>query len=107
MPEQKKRRHIAKSKTEVVALHPIISEYVKRTQKVFKENGNDASFSIAINSMLLMAIMESKRPGGLSKETLEAVKDFVEDDKTVQELASIETELNFLIKPKPESCYIS
>jgi hypothetical protein len=107
MPHQKQKYPTAKSKTKVVVLHPIISDYVKRTQKVLKENGNDASFSVAINAMLLMAVMESKRPGGLSKETLEAVKDFVEDDKTIRELASMESELNLLVKPKAESCYIS
>jgi hypothetical protein len=107
MPDQEQRCHTDRSKTKVVVLHPIISDYVKRTQKVLKENGSDASFSVAINAMLLMAIMESKRPEGLSKETLEAVKDFVDDDITIRELASMESELNFLVKPRAESCYIS
>jgi len=106
MPEQKQKSHIAQP-VKAVVLHPIISDYIDHTQKVLQENGNDASYSVAVNAVLLMAIMESKRPGGLSKETREAVKDFVEDQSTIQELVSMESELSFSANPKARVCYIS
>jgi len=106
MSEQKQKRHAAEP-VKVVILHPIIRDYVELTQKVLKENGNDASYSVAINAMLLTAIMESKRPEGLSKETLQAVKDFVEDDSTIRELSSVESDLFFSVSTKAKACYIS
>ena len=105
MSEQKPKCHNTEP-VRVLILHPIIRDYVELTQKVLKENGNDASYSVAINTMLLTAIMESKRPEGLSKETLEAVKDFVEDVNTIRELSPRESDLSFSVSTRAKACYI-
>lgn len=69
-----------------VAIHPIMDSYIRKTWAILIERGKDASYSTALNFMLLMAIIETKRPDGLSKETLETIWNFVEDQKTIDVL---------------------
>jgi predicted histidine transporter YuiF (NhaC family) len=69
-----------------VAIHPIIDNYVRKTWSMLIENGYDATYSTALNFMLLGAISEAMKEGGWSKETRNIVWSFMEDEKTINEL---------------------
>ena len=69
-----------------VAIHPLMDSYVRKTWAILIENGKDASYSTALNFMLLATIYETTKPNGLSEETRELLWNFVEDQKTIDEL---------------------
>jgi len=68
-----------------VALHPIWDQYVRITQASILEEGKDASYSLALNYMLLMAfnLVVNK---GIDMETAKIMSSFLEDQKTVEDL---------------------
>ncbi len=69
-----------------VALHPIIDGFVRKTWALLIEKGYDATYSTALNFMLLGAILEAVKEGGWSEETRELVWNFMEDRETIEEL---------------------
>ena len=70
-----------------VAIHPILDRYVRRTWALLVEAGYDATYSLALNFMLLGAVLEAIKEGGWSEETREMVWDsFLKDRKAIEEL---------------------
>ena len=70
-----------------VAIHPILDKYVRRTWALLVEAGYDATYSLALNFMLLGAVLEAIKEGGWSEETREMVWDsFLKDRKAIEEL---------------------
>lgn len=79
-----------KSKSKVVkktvAIHPIMDGYIRMTWAMLVEAGYDATYSSALNFMLLATIMETTKEGGLSDETRDKIWQFAEDQATISEL---------------------
>ena len=69
-----------------VVMHPIMDSYVRKIWSILIEQGHDATYSMALNCMLLIVIMEASREGGFSESTREIMKDFVSDKKTIDKL---------------------
>ncbi len=71
-----------------VILHDAIERFVRQTQAILiqVEPPIEATYSTALNFMLLAAIHEAARPGGLSAETRGILWDFARDAATVDEL---------------------
>lgn len=69
-----------------VAIHPIMDKFVRKTWSLIIEDGYDATYSTALNFMLLGAILEANKEGGWSDETRKLVWNFMDDKKTVREL---------------------
>ena len=69
-----------------VVIHPIMDSYIRKTWAILIENGYDATYSMALNYMLLIAIMEASGERGLSEKTIETIQDFVNDQKTIDRL---------------------
>jgi hypothetical protein len=78
----------AKSKVvkKTLAIHPIMDKFIRMTWSILVEAGYDATYSSALNMMLLIAIIETKREGGLSNETLDTIWNFAQDQATIDEL---------------------
>ena len=71
------------------------------------EEGYDATYSTALNFMLLGAIAEALKEGGWSEKTREIVWNFMEDKDTIREL-NLEDQLanipdNIIMKAKRKS----
>lgn len=92
-----------------VVIHPIMDSYIRKTWAILIENGKDASYSTALNFMLLAAIFEATKPDGLSEKTRDLVWDFVEDQKTIDELNLQDTltALEEKVKPSKPRTYIT
>lgn len=60
--------------------------YIRKTWAFLIENGVDATYSTALNFMLLAMIFEATKEGGLSEKTRKVIWAFVEDKKTINEL---------------------
>jgi len=69
-----------------VVIHPIMDSYIRKTWAILIENGKDASYSTALNFMLLATILEATKSEGLSQKARDLVWNFVEDQKTINEL---------------------
>jgi len=69
-----------------VAIHPMMDRYVRKTWALLVENGYDATYSTALNFMLLATIFETTKDGGLSEKTRDLIWNFVRDQKTIDEL---------------------
>lgn len=71
-----------------VVLDDRIERFVRQTQAILlqAEPPIEATYSAALNFMLLGAIHAASRPGGLSAETREVMWDFARDSETIEEL---------------------
>ena len=70
-----------------VAIHPILDEKIRKLWAILIDNGWDATYSTALNWMILCQFLDvSKR--GISKETQETLRKFLEDEATIDELKS-------------------
>ena len=69
-----------------VAIHPVVDSYIRKIWSMLVEAGYDATYSTALNFMLLGAIFEAVKEGGWSQKTRELVWSFLEDEKTISEL---------------------
>ena len=78
----------AKSKVvkKTVAIHPIMDGYIRGTWSMLIDGGYDATYSSALNLMLLVAIMEAKDERGLTDKTKAAIWDFAHDQATIDQL---------------------
>lgn len=68
-----------------VVLHPIWNQYVRITQALILESGMDASYSLALNYMLLTGFFSVVHQG-IDEETMEIMSAFLEDEKTIEDL---------------------
>ena len=59
-----------------VVLHPMMDKYVRKTWAILIENDYDATYSMALNFMILVAIQEGIKDGSLSEETRDVVWEF-------------------------------
>lgn len=69
-----------------VALHPIMDKYVRLTWAILIQDGYDATYSTALNWMLLAAVGEAVQKRGLSRETREWLDSFLKDHDTLNKL---------------------
>jgi len=67
-----------------VVIHPIMDSYIRKTWAIMIEKGRDASYSSALNLMLLIAIFEAMR--GIDENTRKLIWDFLEDKETINDL---------------------
>ena len=72
-----------------VAIHPVLDKCVRETWAALIKAGYDATYSTALNFMLLIAIMEAMTRGW-SRETIQFLKSFLKGEKTIEELGLIE-----------------
>jgi len=69
-----------------VALHPVWDQYVRITQAlILKENGLDASYSLALNYMLLSQVF-SVINQGIDEKTAKFMVLFLEDQTVVEDM---------------------
>ncbi len=69
-----------------IVLHPIMDAYVRKTWALLIEDGVEATYSSALNFMLLATIKEAEKDGGLSSETRDAIWNFAYDPDTMDRL---------------------
>ncbi len=69
-----------------VVIHPIMDGYIRKTWSILIEQEHEATYSMALNYMLLIAIMETADERGLSARTIETIQDFVNDRKAIDRL---------------------
>jgi len=86
-----------------VVIHPIMNSAIRKTWAILIENGKDASYSTALNFMLLATIFEAEKPEGLSEKTRELIWHFVDDQKTIDELNLQDLLITLEKKVKPMS----
>lgn len=81
-----------------IAIHPIMDQYVRKTWAMLVDGGCDATYSTAVNFMLLATILEaSGQTTGLSERTRELIWGFARDQETVGEL-NLQEQLADIIK---------
>lgn len=69
-----------------VAIHPMMDKYIRKTWALLIDAGHDATYSTALNFMLLGAIFEAIKDGGWTEKNRRLVWNFIEDKKTIKEL---------------------
>jgi hypothetical protein len=68
-----------------IALHPVMDRFVRKMWAILIENGYDASYSTALNYMLLEHI-RSVEEDGISQEVNDDLADFMADESTITDL---------------------
>lgn len=68
-----------------VAIHPVIDQYVRDMWAILIQAGYDASYSTAVNYMLLEHI-RSVAEHGIEKDVSDDLTSFLEDEETIEEL---------------------
>lgn len=68
-----------------VAIEPIIDNYIRKMWATLIEGGYDASYSTALNYMLLEHVL-SVAEKGVSPETKKLLNSFLNDEGTIQDL---------------------
>jgi hypothetical protein len=91
-----------------VAIHPIIDGHIRKAWAILVQNGWDATYSTALNWMLLCQFLETGKKG-ISKETQKILTNYLEDETTIQELNAHDYEraLKELSIKRLESKYVS
>ncbi|MEE8470288.1 MAG: hypothetical protein V3S51_03055 [Dehalococcoidia bacterium] len=69
-----------------VALHPIMDNYVRKTWAMLIDEGHDATYSSALNFMLLLAIVQASERDGLSDETKDVIWAFAQNRELINAL---------------------
>jgi len=69
-----------------VALHPMIDNYVRKTWAMLIDEGYDATYSYALNFMLLLAIVQASGSDGLSEETKDVIWAFARNRELINAL---------------------
>ena len=69
-----------------VALHPIMDTYVRKTWAILIEEGYDATYSTALNFMLLIAVVQASGSDGLSEETKDVIWAFASNRELINAL---------------------
>lgn len=68
-----------------VAIHPIMDKYIRDTWAILIQAGYDASYSTALNYMLLGHI-RSVSEHGIEKDVAADLSSFLEDEETIEAL---------------------
>lgn len=68
-----------------VALHPLWDYYIRKTWAMLVDTGYDASYSTALNYMLLTGFFLVVNQG-IDEETRKLMRNFLEDEKTIRQL---------------------
>lgn len=68
-----------------VAIHPILDGHIRKLWSILVSNGWDATYSTALNWMVLCHFLEAGKRGVL-KQTQETLRNFLEEESTIQEL---------------------
>lgn len=91
-----------------VVIHPIMDSYIRKTWAILIESGKDASYSSALNFMLLATIFVAQQPEGLTDKTKELLWKFIDDKETMDELNLQESLATYEenIKPDKSKNYI-
>jgi hypothetical protein len=70
-----------------VALHPIMDNYVRLLQSILIQKGHNATYSTALNSMILYQVMDiSNRK--MHPEVVKIINGFLNDDETISEISA-------------------
>lgn len=69
-----------------VVIHPLMDGYVRKTWALLIDAGYDATYSTALNFMLLAAIGESIKEDGLAEQTRDDIWGFMNDQETIGKL---------------------
>jgi hypothetical protein len=69
-----------------VVIEPLMDGFVRKTWAILIEDGYDASYSTALNFMLLAAVMEATKTKGLSQKARDTVWAFANDQDTIDKL---------------------
>ena len=69
-----------------VALHPIMDSYVRKTWAMLIDEGYDATYSSALNFMLLLAVVQASGSDGLSRETKDMIWAFAGNRELINAL---------------------
>lgn len=69
-----------------VVIEPTMDECIRKTWSVLIELGYDATYSMALNAMLVMAVTEGTKEGGSSQEAVDMMKSFINDREVVRRL---------------------
>ena len=77
---------VVKPVKKTVVLHPMMDRYIRKTWAILIDQGNDATYSTALNWMLLATVFEAEKEGGLSQETKEMLRAFIEDQDNIKRL---------------------
>jgi len=68
-----------------VAIHPILDQYIRDMWAILIQSGYDASYSTALNYMLLEHI-RSVAEHGIEKDVAKDLDSFLDDEETIEEL---------------------
>ena len=68
-----------------VALHPIMDSYVRRLQAILVEKGYNATYSTALNYMLLYNIFDVQHRK-IHPKVAELLQSFLDDRKTIKQI---------------------
>ena len=82
MTDKEKQAIIKKT----VVIHPIMDSYIRKTWAMLIEEGYDATYSSALNFMLVAMIMETTKEGGLTDDTRDTIWKFARDQATIRKL---------------------
>jgi len=67
-----------------VAIHPILDGYIRKTWSILIEKGHDATYSTALNYMLLTEVLYLA--GFSENEISESIQSFLDDEKSLRDL---------------------
>jgi len=90
-----------------VALHPIMDNYVRMLQAILIQKGWNATYSTALNYMVLYNVMDvSTRK--MHRKVLEVLRDFLHDRRTIREIQRQDRLTEYLEKSRRqiEQAYI-
>jgi hypothetical protein len=80
-----------------VAIHPVMDAFVRKTWATLIEAGYDATYSTALNFMLLTAVLEVSEKG-ISEKVMKILQSFLKDEKTIEELNLVDQASNIIEK---------
>jgi hypothetical protein len=80
-----------------VAIHPIVDTFIRKTWAMLIENGFDATYSTALNFILLGVIIEVTKKEGWSREAREVVWKSLKDEKIIKEF-NITEQLSIIVE---------
>ena len=71
-----------------IVLHPVIERAVRHAQAslIQAEPPVDATYSAAVNFLLVAAVLELVKEGGWSPDVVDDLRGFLRDRKTIEEL---------------------
>lgn len=67
-----------------VAINPIMDDHIRQTWSILIRDGHDASYSTALNLMLLGEILSYTEDS--EEKRIEYLRSFLKDEKSIQEL---------------------